>query len=306
MRYRPKTPSFYRFEKSRTPSMLLRALHRTTYRYPYASRESHNEVRLMPLESDEQRCLSFVLETDPPAKIFSYREQGGTVHHFVVRTPHTALTISADTTVETFLKNPFEGLNLIESDWNALDGLSDRYPEFLASTPRVPILDAAREFAQTVPENGSIAQYAIDLGERIHDLLSYDNDATHVHTPLSYVLEHRAGVCQDFAHLMLACLRAKCIPARYVSGYLYAGGEGLRGDQATHAWVECVLPDGRWLGLDPTNRCLADDHHVRIHTGRDYDEVPPTRGIYTGPAAERLEVAVSVVQVEAPVGAGEA
>ena len=143
-----------------------------------------------------------------------------------------------------------------------------------------------------------MAKYAIDLGERIHDLLAYDADATHVHTPLSYVIEHRAGVCQDFAHLMLACLRAKCVPARYVSGYLYSGGEGLRGDEATHAWVECVLPDGRWLGLDPTNRCLANDHHIRVHTGRDYDEVPPTRGIYTGPQAERLEVEVSVVRVE--------
>lgn len=274
--------------------MLLRALHRTTYRYPFSSRESHNEVRLMPLEGDEQRCLDFSLEIAPAAKIFSYQEQGGTVHHFVVRTPHTALTITARTTVETLLENPYEGLNLIESDWAALSPLSDRYPEFLASTPRVPILDATRELSETVPQGASVAQYAIDLGERVHDLLSYDNDATHVNTPLSYVIEHRAGVCQDFAHLMLACLRAQCIPARYVSGYLYSGTEGFRGDGATHAWVECVLPDDRWLGLDPTNRCLANDHHIRVHTGRDYDEVPPTRGIYTGPAAERLEISVTV------------
>lgn len=280
--------------------MTLKAFHRTTYRYPFASRESHNEVRLQPLDGDDQRCLSFDLKIEPEAKIFSYNEQGGTVHHFVVRTPHTALTITAETTVETFLVNPFEGLNLIENDWNGLAGLSDRYPEFLASTPRVPILDAARQIAESVPVRASIAQYAIDVGERIHSLLSYDFDATHVHTPLSYVIEHRAGVCQDFAHLMLACLRAKCIPARYVSGYLYAGSDDLRGDEATHAWVECVLPGGRWLGLDPTNHCLANDHHVRVHTGRDYDEVPPTRGIYTGPAAERLEVSVRVVQVEAP------
>ncbi len=278
--------------------MLLKALHRTTYRYPFASRESHNEVRLMPLEGDDQRCLSFALTTDPPAKLFSYVEQGGRVHHFVVRTPHTSLTIKAEATVETLRANPFEGVNLVENDWPALEALSERYPEFLASTPRVPILDAAREIAESVSARASVARYAVDLAERIHDLLGYDPDATHVHTPLSYVIEHRAGVCQDFAHLALACLRAKGIPARYVSGYLYEGDEGLRGDAATHAWVECVLPGGRWLGLDPTNRCLADDHHIRVHTGRDYDEVPPTRGIYTGPAAERLEVSVSVMRLD--------
>ncbi len=282
--------------------MILRALHRTTYRYPFASRESHNEVRLRPLDDANQRCLAFDLRIEPAAKVFSYVEQGGTVHHFVVRTPHTELTIRAEATIETALENPFLGVNLVENDWTALAPLVDRFPEFLASTPRVPILDAARELAESVPVRASVAQYAIDLGERIHDLLGYDPDATHVHTPLSYVIEHRAGVCQDFAHLMLACLRAQCIPARYVSGYLYSGSENLRGDEATHAWVECVLPDGRWLGLDPTNRCLANDHHIRVHTGRDYDEVPPTRGIYTGPAAERLEVSVSVTRVTEPVG----
>ena len=277
--------------------MLLRALHRTTYRYPFPSRESHNEVRLMPLEGPEQRCLAFELRTDPPAKIFSYREQGGTVHHFVVRTPHTALTIEAEATVETLLEDPFAGLNLIEDDWAAEGALAERYPEFLASTPRVPVLDAAREIAAGVRAEGpSVADWAIALGERIHDLLAYDTDATHVETPLSYVIEHRVGVCQDFAHLALACLRARGVPARYVSGYLYSGDEGLRGDAATHAWVECALPGGRWLGIDPTNRCLANDHHIRVHTGRDYDEVPPTRGIYTGPLAERLEVGVSVTR----------
>lgn len=280
--------------------MFLKALHRTTYRYPFASRESHNEVRLMPLEGSEQRCLAFDLRIEPGAKLFSYVEQGGTVHHFVVRTPHTALTIQAETTVETLLENPFEGVNLVENDWAEEARLAERYPEFLASTPRVPVLDAAREIANAVPVRASVARYAIDLSDRIHALLSYDPDATHVQTSLAFVIEHRAGVCQDFAHLALACLRARGIPARYVSGYLYSGEEGLRGDSATHAWVECVLPGGRWLGIDPTNRCLANDHHIRVHTGRDYDEVPPTRGIYTGPAAERLEVQVSVSRVEVP------
>ena len=252
----------------------------------------------MPLEGPEQRCLAFELTVEPPTNVFSYVEQGGTVHHFVVRTPHTALTIQAETTVETLLANPFEGLNLIEDDWRAEATLTERYPEFLASTPRVPVLDAAREIAADVAAGPSVADWAIALGERVHDMLSYDLDATHVDTPLSYVIEHRVGVCQDFAHLALACLRAKGIPARYVSGYLYSGAEGLRGDQATHAWVECVLPGGRWLGIDPTNRCLANDHHIRVHTGRDYDEVPPTKGIYTGPAAARLEVSVSVERID--------
>ena len=274
--------------------MLLRARHRTTYRYPFPSRESHNEVRLQPLDGPDQTLLSFALAVEPATKVFSYVEQGGPVHHFVVRTPHTVLSIEADTTVETRRANPFADVNLLEPDWGEEAALAERYPEFLASTPRVPILDAAREIADAIPRGPSVAAYAVALNERIHDLLTYDHDATHVNTPLAYVIEHRAGVCQDFAHLALACLRARGIPSRYVSGYLYAGDAGLRGDEATHAWVECALPGGRWLGLDPTNRCLADDHHIRVHTGRDYDEVPPTRGIYTGPLAERLEVAVRV------------
>lgn len=278
--------------------MLLRAVHRTTYRYPWPSRESHNEVRLRPLEGADQHCLAFNLEVEPATKVFSYEETGGTVHHFVVRTPHTELTIVADTTVETFRADPFEGLNLIEPDWTGLTPLSARFAEFVASTPRVPILDAARGIADEVSSAGSVARYAIELNRHINGLLRYDTDATHVHTPLVDVLDTRAGVCQDFAHLMLACLRAKKIPARYVSGYLYGGDDAaLRGDSATHAWVECLLPGGRWLGLDPTNAVLADEHHIRVHTGRDYDEVPPTRGIYTGPPAERLEVSVSVTHL---------
>ncbi len=108
------------------------------------------------------------------------------------------------------------------------------------------------------------------------------------------VLAHRRGVCQDFAHVMLAACRVNGVPSRYVSGYVYPGDEGLRGDAAMHAWIECLLPSGVWCGFDPTNNVLASEHHVKVHVGRDYADVVPTKGVYRGPGKHRMRVSVSI------------
>lgn len=251
----------------------------------------------MPLDSVDQLCLEFVLTVTPPAKVFDYSEPGGPVHHFSLLQEHQSLTITAKAAVETHQANPFTGLNLNETDWADLPFASSLGSEFLLPTDYVPHLDEARDLAAQVGNTPSVASWVIQLGEAIHDLLDYDPDATHVHSTLPEVLTKRAGVCQDFAHLMLGCCRVKGIPARYVSGYLYVGeDEHLRGNQASHAWVECLLPDGRWLGVDPTNKQLANDHYIRVHTGRDYNDVTPIRGVYTGFPAESLKVSVTVTR----------
>jgi transglutaminase-like putative cysteine protease len=233
--------------------------------------------------------------------VFSYDDAGGTVHHFSLRQPHTTLDIVATAEVETLLTDPFHDLNLLDSDWAfyQTEGTHQNFVEFLSDSPYVPLLPEAFRISEEIRRpNTSVARFLIDLCSHIHSLLAYDTDATHVYTTLREVLCLRAGVCQDFAHLAIACARAQGIPSRYVSGYLYAGpGSAMRGEQATHAWMECLLPDGRWLALDPTNNLLAGDHHIRVHIGRDYSEVSPTRGIYVGAAASKLEVSVAVSDV---------
>jgi transglutaminase-like putative cysteine protease len=279
--------------------MLLRLTHRTEYRYPVPSRDSHNEVRLMPTTDAAQRCREFRLRTEPAVNVHAYEEPGGTVHHFGIRAPHDRLVILAEATVETFLANPFEGLDLMDASWEfyADPRTAADYTEFLVPSPYVSAHPAAAALAAEVrtQADGTIVGFLLSLNRTVNERFEYDPDATHVHSTLEEVVQLQAGVCQDFAHLMLACARSQGIPSRYVSGYLYTGDDAaMRGDQATHAWLECLLPDGRWLSLDPTNNLLADDRYIRVHTGRDYSEVAPTRGVYVGLAAESLEVSVRV------------
>jgi len=218
------------------------------------------------------------------------------VHHFVVRAPHERLEVVARARVETQLEDPFQDLDLFQKDWSfyASEETRQAYAEFLAESFYVKLIPEVREIVRRVRKDGqSVTDYLLDLNAHLNWLLSYDPDATHVHSQLEEVLSLRAGVCQDYAHLMVACCRAVGIPARYVSGYIY-GGEGIRGEQATHAWLDCPLPDGRWLGLDPTNNILANDHHIRVHLGRDYADASPFKGVYVGPPSSSLEVSVAV------------
>ena len=289
--------------------MILRAIHRTAYRYSMPSIDSHNEVRLMPLNDMSQSCSEFHLRVHPATKVFSYPEPGGTVHHFGLRSAHPYLEIVAEAVVETNLENPYAGLNLLEPDWDFYDLEVTRqdYAEFLTESPYVTLNEEVRQIATRVraDSNGAAADFLRRLTSWIYVSLDYDTDVTHVHSKLDEILAIKAGVCQDFAHLMIAFCRSIGIPSRYVSGYLFVHGEdGLRGDHATHAWVDCLLPSGRWLSLDPTNDLLANDRYIRIHTGRDYSDVTPTRGVYVGVPASELSVSVRVdmVNVPSPIG----
>lgn len=281
--------------------MILHAVHRTLYEYPCPSVESHNEVRLMPLSDSSQRCLGFALDVRPASRVFSYDDVGGAVHHFAVRDPHSSLEVTATSTVETHLQDPFLGLELISDDWAFYrsEELRQAYVEFLGETRYTPFLPQVRDLVNDLYQPGmSAARFLIDLNEYLHDYLGYDPDATHVYSTLEDVVAARGGVCQDFAHFALACVRFIGIPARYVSGYLYGGADSyLRGESATHAWYECLLPGGRWLALDPTNNLLASDHYIRVHVGRDYTDVSPTRGVYVGCPASKLDVSVKVVEL---------
>jgi transglutaminase-like putative cysteine protease len=265
--------------------------------------QSHNEVRLMPLTDEFQTCLEFEITSRPRAPIYSYKEIGGTVHHFSVVERHRELVIDTVAKVETHVRDPFSGVNLIYDDWStyASDGFRSLFAEYLVASPFVSLSREARELALSAKAGveGSVVSYLLALKTAIYEQFTYDSDVTHVHTTIDEVLALRAGVCQDFAHLMIGCCRTMGIPARYVSGYMFSEKDsGMRGHQSMHAWLECPLPDGRWLAIDPTNNLLANDLYVRVHVGQDYSEISPTRGIYVGAPAKSMDVTLTVERLD--------
>ena len=236
---------------------------------------------------------------NPKTKIYEYETIGGVVNHFAVVDPHLELDIQTEAVVDTFARNPFEGLDLVSEDLIAPASESYRrtYAEFLAESPYVQLLPEISDIAAEVlvDSNRNLAQYVLNVKEWIFSRFTYQPNVTNVNTLLHEVLELGAGVCQDFSHLMIALCREVGIPSRYVSGYLYLGDHHeLRGTQATHAWVEVLLPSGEWLGVDPTNDILADDRYVKVHVGRDYSDVTPVKGIYTGYGTQQMDISVGV------------
>ncbi len=288
--------------------MLLQASHTTTHLYAGPVVESHNEVRLAPSSDRHQRVIEFSIVVSPDAEVFEYDTLSGRVHHFGIRQPHESLVVSARCTVECLNQNPFETLDMLSEDvdFYALEGVKQSFAEYLAASPFVPLTDGLRQLAAEAPlkQTRNASERIRGIKQWVYRELDYIQGVTDVTSTASEVAMHRAGVCQDYAHLMLALARCQGIPSRYVSGYLYAGSDqSLRGDQATHAWVECLLPDGTWLGVDPTNGMLTNDHYIRVHTGVDYSEALPSKGTYVGPKTTSLEVSVEVhdITTSAPV-----
>jgi transglutaminase-like putative cysteine protease len=151
---------------------------------------------------------------------------------------------------------------------------------------------------ELLPSSGSFSELILGLNHHIYEEFTYMPGVTDVRTPLADVLRKRQGVCQDFAHLMIALIRCAGLPARYVSGYIetepVSGTSSLTGATASHAWVEVFLPSGLWIGLDPTNDMLEGERHIQLGVGRDYGDVSPMRGVFKGPERQRLSVTVAV------------
>ncbi len=289
--------------------------HMTRYEYDAPlSGECFMEARLRPLTvPGEQVCRSYAIAVSPDVPVFGYDQlhQMGLVNHFVVRgEPYSALSICAESDVETLKSNPFENLNLLAEDWPALADkfLHAQYAEYLAPTPLVPLF-GAWSGPEPLP---SVLAYGQALSSEIYTQFNYVPGSTDLLTPLNDFVAQKRGVCQDYAHLMLAAARSRGVPARYVSGYIYAGaGDGTQGAGATHAWVELFLPQsddwkasGVWTGFDPTNDILTAGSHIKIAVGRDYADVPPTKGLVRAavgsplPSETALVVEVSVEQME--------
>jgi transglutaminase-like putative cysteine protease len=281
-------------------------VHVTEFAYDGPVSESYNEVRLRPIHDERQSCLSFRILTAPHASGTTYRDAfGNSVYQFNVLQEHRRLRIEAESIVLTheLPEIASESPRLAELD-SLKDGLREEYFEFVAPTGYVPHLPELREFIEAAEEvsRGGVVAFVEKLSNLIHDCFRYLPGATHVHSSIADSLSISAGVCQDFAHLLLGAVRMRGLPARYVSGYLVpmraatadSKQEEVIGGQASHAWAEVLIPQSGWFGFDPTLGAPVGLRHVRVAYGRDYGDVAPVRGVYRGHAGQRLSVDVRV------------
>ena len=255
---------------------------------------------MQPRTEGNQHCLSFDLEVKPKAAILQYRDfLGNTVHHFDIAAGHSELRIQASSTVEML---PVPELPPGPAgSWSDLDALvaEGDYWEMLLPSPfarPTPLLEELAGELRVRERRGTPLEMLLDVNHGIHQSLAYAPNSTRVDSPIDHALGERKGVCQDFAHIMIALVRRLRIPCRYVSGYLFQAktDRALAPEGASHAWVEALAPGLGWVGLDPTNDGFAGERHIRVAIGRDYSEVPPTRGIYKGGRESELSVSVMV------------
>ena len=282
--------------------MKLQVFHRTRFKYENSVRESFNETRLQPTSTGGQVCHSFLLKILPTARLSHYFDfHRNCVHLFEITEPHTELNVEA-TSVVTTADKPTLATTATPAPMDQIGDCArqDRCYDFLQSSTYVEAGPELWRLALDATDGQTDAwQAAQAIMHYIHREFRYQPAATNVHTHMREVLIARAGVCQDFAHVMLGLCRALKIPARYVSGYLYNGpADQLKGAQASHAWVEVFVPGHGWCGLDPTNNQLTDSRHVKVAVGRDYADVSPLKGTYRGTARRQLFVDVLVTRLD--------
>lgn len=283
--------------------MRFRVFHRTRYVYRAPVRDSYNELRLRPVTDDKSRLEFFLLNVNPPARLRHFRDNWlNYVHYFDLPEPHGDLTIEAQSTINT--TNPYADGRPTGVGFPALKtDLDDMVVPFLGSSRYVDISPEVWRLGIDIRDDREdVFETAEAVMHHIYENWTYAPNTTSVTTHMNEVLNSKNGVCQDFAHLMIGICRSLGMPARYVSGYLYNGPDShLRGAQASHAWVEVHVPGKGWYGLDPTNDTLADERHIKIATGRDYNDAAPITGHFDGPpgATTALQVELEVRRTDA-------
>ncbi|MDD2536853.1 MAG: transglutaminase family protein, partial [Macromonas bipunctata] len=285
--------------------MLLRILHHTQYRYAAPVLLAQHLAHLRPLNQPGQRVVlhHLLLQPNPAQRSASHDTFGNPREFFALQTPHDVLDVTADSLVAT---SPALAWPTASPAWESvrdsfvyrIGAVFDAASEFTFASPYVPHADAFANFARSAFAPGwPLLQACYALMDKIHTQLRYDSSSTEVNTPALQALQQRKGVCQDFAHIMLGCLRSLGLPARYVSGYLLTqpppGQPRLVGADASHAWV-AVYCAGQWYDFDPTNnRCgvgSPGEDYVTLATGRDFGDVSPLRGMIQGGGAHTLHV----------------
>ena len=295
----------------KTAKTVLSVSHRTTYRYSTFVETAQHLATIRPLNCAWQRVIAHTESIEPQPLYLKNRVDtfGNDVLYFSLESPHKSLQMISETTVE------------LTPRWSSLDAAATpawdsvaagmRFKvgapflpetEFCYASPNIGLGQELRDYAlESFTPGRPLAEGAIDLMHRIYADFKYRPTATSYDTPAQHAFELRRGVCQDFAQVMIGCMRALGLPARYVSGYLRndppPGQERLIGADASHAWVSVYCPGNGWIDLDPTNDVLADLDHVTLATGRDYSDVSLLRGMILGGGSHRIDVGVTVLAV---------
>src|SRR6185436_10841145 len=288
--------------------LLYEIAHTTIYNYVEEVSISQHLLRLTPRHYHKQRCLFHEVVIIPEARTLSVRGDyfGNSTHFVSVEVPHQQFVITSCSRVAVglgFIPEPLE-----TPGWETVrarcrddhSGHTLEAHEFIYPSPLVSQTDDFTDYAKlSFVSRRPILDAVSDLARRIHEDFTFDQTATNVTTPVADVFKGRRGVCQDFAHFLIACLRSHGVPARYVSGYLETdpapGQLKLRGADASHAWVSFFCPGLGWLDIDPTNNCFPSLRHITTGWGRDYDDVCPIRGVLVGGQSQKLTVSVDVV-----------
>lgn len=283
--------------------------HITKYTYEGLVRDSANQIILYPIQDEYQDVLKQEIKITGDPVVDTYIDYyGNKVGSFTHRDPHSQLIINSQLWVTT-RQRPLPINDIFPGQqWKDYERLRYIVPyiDFL----KQEYFDGQGELQKIVDaelkKDDTPYQTVLRFCQYIYDNFSYIKGVTTVESTLDDVWKLKAGVCQDFAHILMVMLRLVNIPARYVSGYICPNHNGMRGEGATHAWAEAYIPDYGWLGIDPTNNCIANETHVRLAVGRNFSDCSPVKGTYKGPHGHKLEVAVSVgYNRENPVGATE-
>lgn len=302
--------------------------HKTEYLYEAPASLCYNEVRMLPRSFAHalftQRCLDTYAVVEPAWGDHSERIDfyGNRVLFYAIRQPHETMTLMVKSQVELA---PYPGLEAIylrdelltrapvNPPWESVRDQLQTTPdqrasaatlearEFVMSSPLIPVTTELAAYAEpSFPPGRPLLDAAYEMMTRIHAEFAFMPGVTNIATPLRDVLAQRRGVCQDFAHLMIGCLRAQGLAARYVSGYIETlpppGQEKLQGADASHAWCAVYLPDLGWIDFDPTNHLIAADQHITVGWGRDFADVTPLKGVFFGDGRHQLRVSVDVVR----------
>ena len=272
----------------------IRIVHHTGYSYPDNVLGSHNEVRMTPRASREQWVMNSRIDINPNPWVLSYTDYWGTrVTAFEIREKHSRLNVTSTATVE--VTRPAETAPGISWDELHEHTLTDQLVEMLTVSEHVDPGDELCGYAARVAREAEPAATVAEVVGRIRERVRYVPGATHVQTRARDVWDAGAGVCQDMVHVAIGALRCVGIPARYVSGYLMPPANPVPGEPRSaesHAWLQYW--DGAWVGIDPTNDTVPGEFHVEVGLGRDYSDVPPLRGIYSGGGASEMYVEVEM------------
>jgi transglutaminase-like putative cysteine protease len=271
--------------------------HITRYIYDAPVRDSANQIMLYPLEDPHQRMLSHKITITGNPEVAIYKDNfDNAIGTFTHSSPHEELTIDSRLEVETtHIKLPLDTV-AEKLQWDMLERLRTNFTfiDFLRQEHFESLPDVERVIREEQCKDCTPLQLAKDMTTYIYKNFKYQKGITTVETTPDEIWKIKSGVCQDFAHILLVMLRSRHIPARYVSGYICPNKTGMRGEGATHAWVEAHIPQIGWVGFDPTNNCIVNETHVRLAVGKNFTDCSPVKGTYRGTADHTLEVTVKV------------